>query len=72
MDIAGLKPLFGERVLASTGDKDFVGTLEQVPSSGDTVTLKPLDDATANNYTFAINGVTALSVSAISFIQKLQ
>jgi len=70
MDLAGLRPLFGKNVLAAA-DKEFVGTLEPIPGSQDTVTLKPLDAATANNYPFAINGVTALSVSAITFVQKL-
>lgn len=70
MDIAGLKALFGQRVLADAG-KEFVGTLEPIAGSQDTVTLKPLDAATANNYPFAINGVTALSAGAITFIQKL-
>ncbi|HEX4012318.1 MAG TPA: hypothetical protein VHX17_00355 [Candidatus Cybelea sp.] len=70
MDIAGIKHLFGQRVLADAG-KEFVGTLEPIAGSQDTVTLAPLDAATANNYPFAINGVTALGVSAISFIQKL-
>ena len=72
MDIAGLKPLFGQKILAVADGKDFVGTLKQVSGSQDTVTLTPLDDATANNYIFAINGVTALSVSAITFVQKLK
>lgn len=70
MDIAGIKHLFGLRVLADAG-KEFVGTLEPIAGSQDTVTLTPLDAASANNYPFAINGVTALGVSAISFIQKL-
>lgn len=70
MDLAGLRHLFGQNVLAAA-DKEFVGTLEPIPGSQDTVTLKPLDPAAANNYPFAINGVTALSVSAITFIQKL-
>jgi hypothetical protein len=70
MDLAALRPLFGQKVLAAA-DKEFVGTLEPISGSQDAVTLKPLDAATANNYTFAINGVTVLSVSAITFIQKL-
>lgn len=70
MDLAGLRPLFGKNVLAAA-DKEFVGTLEPIPGSQDTVTLKPLDASAANNYPFAINGVTALSVSAITFVQKL-
>jgi len=70
MDMAGLKPLFGQRILASAGNV-FVGTLETIPNSADAVALKPLDAASANNYPFAINGVTALSVSAITFVQKL-
>ena len=70
MDIAGLRALFGQRVLADAG-KEFVGTLEPIAGSQDTVTLKPLDPASANNYPFAINGVTALSAGAIIFIQKL-
>jgi hypothetical protein len=71
MDLAGIKPLFGHHVLAVADSKSFVGLLAPIPGSEDTVTLKPYDEATANNYTFAINGVTALSVSAITFIQKL-
>lgn len=72
MDLAGLKALFGKNVLAVAGNKTFVGTLEPIPGSKDTVTLKPLDAADANNYIFAINGVTALSASAITFIQLLK
>jgi hypothetical protein len=71
MDIAGLKQFFGQNILAAADGKDFVGTLQPIAGSQDTVTLKPLDDATANNYTFAINGAAALSVSAISFVQRL-
>ncbi|MGA9273446.1 MAG: hypothetical protein WBV40_07600 [Candidatus Cybelea sp.] len=71
MDLAGLKSLLGQNVLAAADGKDFVGTLHTIAGSQDTVSLKPLDDATANKYIFAINGVTALSVSAITFIQKL-
>jgi hypothetical protein len=70
MDLAGLRPLLGQNVLAPADGKDFVGKLA-ISGSQDTVTLKPLDDATANNYLFAINGATALSVSAITFVQKL-
>ncbi len=70
MDLAALKPLFGQRVLVSA-DKEFVGTLEPIAGSQDTVTLKPLDATAANNYPFAINGVTLLSAPAITFIQKL-
>lgn len=70
MDIAGLKPLFGQRILA-VASKEFVGTLGPIADSKDAVTLEPLDPASANNYPFAINGVTALSVSAITFVQKL-
>jgi len=51
MDIAGLKALFGQRVLADAG-KEFVGTLEPIAGS-------------------QVNGVTALSAGAITFIQKL-
>lgn len=71
MDLAGLRTLFGQNVLAAAGGKDFVGKLQSISGSQDTVTLKPLDDATANNYIFAINGAAALSVSAITFVQKL-
>ena len=70
MDLAGLRLFFGQNVLAAADDKDFAGKLESISGSQDTVTLKPLDDATANNYIFAINGATALSVSAITFVQK--
>jgi len=71
MDIAGLKQFFGQSILVSADGKDFVGILQPIQGSQDSVTLKPLDDADANNYTFAINGAAALSVSAISFVQKL-
>jgi hypothetical protein len=70
MDLAGIRHLFGQKVLAAA-DKEFVGTLEPIAGSQDTVTLEPLDATAANNYPFAINGVTALSLSAITFIQKL-
>lgn len=71
MDIAGLKQFFGQSILASADGKDFVGILERIQGSQDTVTLKPLSDALANNYQFAINGVAALDVNAIAFVQKL-
>jgi hypothetical protein len=71
MDIGGLKQFFGQNILVSADGKDFVGTLQAIPGSQDAVSLRPLDDATANNYIFAINGVAALSVSSISFVQKL-
>lgn len=71
MDIAGLKQFFGQSILASADGKDFVGVLERIQGSANTVTLKPLSDAIANNYTFAINGVAALDVGAISFVQRL-
>jgi hypothetical protein len=71
VDIAGLRPLFGQNVLAVAEDKDFVGRLAAIAGSMETVTLKPLDAATASNYLFATNGVTALRIDAITFIQKL-
>jgi hypothetical protein len=71
MDMAALKPYFSQNVLVVAGSKDFVGTLEGVPGSQQAVTMKPLSDAVANNYPFAINGVALLSVDAISFLQKL-
>jgi hypothetical protein len=71
MDIAGLKQFFGQSILASADGKDFVGILEPIHGSQDTVTLRPLSDAIANNYPFAINGAAALSVSAIAFVQRL-
>lgn len=71
MDIAGLKQFFGQSILVSADGKDFVGILERIQGSQDTVTLKPLSDALANNYPFAINGVAALDVNAIAFVQRL-
>jgi hypothetical protein len=72
MDIAGLKPLFGQRVVVASDDsKSFIGTLRQIEGSASAVAMEPVDATTANCYTFAINGVAALSVESIHFVQKL-
>jgi len=72
MDMNGCKPLFGHQVVAYTSvGKEFVGTLSQVANSASTVMLAPLPDAVAANYQFAINGVNALDVGVISFMQDL-
>lgn len=72
MDISALKPYFGKNVLVASGDKQFVGTLEPVPSSPTTVTLQPLSNDIAENYEFAINGVALLSADSIAFLQTLK
>ncbi len=73
MDIAGLKPLFGQRVTVATAiGKDFIGTMEPIAGSSAAISLAPVDDATASYYSFAINGVSSLSVDAIAFVQRLQ
>jgi len=72
MDMNGCKPLFGHEVVVNTTiSKEFVGTLSQVPNSASTVMLAPLSADVATNYQFAINGVNALDVGVITFIQDL-
>jgi hypothetical protein len=71
MDIAGLKPLFGQQCVAVTGQRSFVGTLEPIPNSTSTVTMTPLPANLATQYDFAINGVAALDVGSITFCQRL-
>ncbi|MBD5656335.1 MAG: hypothetical protein IAI50_14315 [Candidatus Eremiobacteraeota bacterium] len=64
--------MFGHNVVVHTSiGKEFVGTLEQIANSASTVMLRPLPDDLATNYAFAINGVSALDVSAIVFMQDL-
>ncbi len=71
MDIAGLKPLFGQRSLVVSDTKSFIGVLKPIEGSTQAVSMDPVDAATANYYTFAINGVASLSVGSIHFAQKL-
>jgi len=72
MDISGCKPLFNHQVVAHTSfDKEFVGTLEPIDGSTSTVELLPLPPDVANQYDFAINGVSALDVGSIVFMQDL-
>ncbi|MBD5656694.1 MAG: hypothetical protein IAI50_16165 [Candidatus Eremiobacteraeota bacterium] len=72
MDMNGCKPLFGHNVVvATTVGKEFVGTLEPIPGSTSSVTLKPLSDDAASSFAFAINGVDALDIGVISFVQDL-
>ena len=72
MDMNGCKPLFGHNVVTHTSvGKEFVGTLEPIGNSTSTVMLKPLPADIAANYLFAINGVNALDVGAIVFMQDL-
>jgi hypothetical protein len=72
MDMNGCKPLFGHNVVvATTVGKEFIGTLEPIPNSLSSVTLRPLPDATAANFPFAINGVNVLDLGVISFMQDL-
>ena len=72
MDIHGLTPLFGQQVIiALTNGPKFVGVLKQIPNSTSTIELTPLPPDLADQYSFAINGVSALDVSGISFVQRL-
>ncbi len=72
MDINGCKPLFAHSVVVHTSvGKEFVGVLEPIAGSTMTVTLLPLAPDIAQNYLFAINGVSALDVGSIIFIQDL-
>jgi hypothetical protein len=72
MDLAGLRSLLHQPVVVtvSIGTK-FIGRLETIPNSTSTVTLEPLDAATAAQNDYAINGVQALDVGSIVFIQRL-
>jgi hypothetical protein len=72
MDLAGLLPLLHQRVVVtvSIGTK-FIGQLETIPHSTATVTLEPLDAATAAQNDYAINGVAALDIGSIVFAQRL-
>lgn len=72
MDINGCKPLFGKQVVAHTTlGKDFVGTLEPIAGSAATVRLVPLPPPIAQQYQFAINGVSALDIDVVAFMQDL-
>ena len=59
MDLAGLQPLLHQPVVVTValGTK-FIGRLEAVPNSASTVML-------------AVNGVAALDVGSIVFVQRL-
>jgi len=72
MDLAGLRSLLHQPVVAtvSVGPK-FIGRLETIPNSSSTVALEPLDAATAAANDYAINGVPALDIGSIVFIQRL-
>jgi hypothetical protein len=72
MDLAGLRSLLNQAVVVeiATGTK-FIGRLETIPNSTTTVTLLPLDDATAAKNDWALNGVAALDVGSIAFVQRL-
>jgi len=71
MDIAGLKALFGQQCIAVAAERQFVGTLNEIPNSSATVSMTKLPDDLASTYDFAINGVAALDVGSISFCQRL-
>jgi hypothetical protein len=72
MDLAGLQALLNQAVVVtvSTGTK-FIGRLETIPHSTTTVTLQPLDAATAAQNDYAINGVPALDIGSIVFVNRL-
>lgn len=72
MDLAGLTALLHQPVVVtvSTGTK-FIGRLEPIARSTTTVALEPLDAATAAANDYAINGVAALDVGSIVFVQHL-
>lgn len=72
MDLAGLHALLNQAVVVeiSAGTK-FIGRLETIPNSTTAVTLAPLDDATAAKNDWAINGVAALDIGSITFVQRL-
>ena len=74
MDINGCKPLFGHQVVASTNltpPKAFLGTLEPIAGSTSTVKLLRVSDDVASKYEFAINGVDAIDVGIITFLQDI-
>ena len=72
MDIQGLQPLFNQQVIVATASgTKFIGVLQPIGESKSTVQLTRLDAATAANYDFAINGVSALDIGNIVFIQRL-
>jgi len=72
MDLNGCRPLFDHQVVAHTSiGKEFVGTLRPIAGSTSTVSLIPLPAAVASQYLFAINGVNAIDVGAIVFMQDL-
>ncbi|HYW52544.1 MAG TPA: hypothetical protein VE826_01170 [Dongiaceae bacterium] len=71
MDYPGLEPLFGQQCIAVIGNRSFVGTLQPVANSKATVAMRKLPDDVASRYDFAINGVAALDVGAITFVQRL-
>lgn len=57
-------------VTVATGTK-FIGRLEPIPNSTSAVSLVPLDAATGAANEYAINGVPALDVGSIVFVQRL-
>lgn len=72
MDLNGCRPLFGHNVVVhTTVGKEFIGRLEPIPDTASTVRLQPMSDDAASSYAFAINGVNALDVGAIVFMQDL-
>jgi hypothetical protein len=71
MDLAGLRALHEPVVVTVALGAKFIGRLETIPNSTSTVTLVPLDAATAAANGYAINGVIALDVGSIVLIQKL-
>ncbi len=72
MDLAGLHALLNQPVVATVviGTK-FIGRLETIANSSSTVMLAPLDAATADKNDYAINGVPALDIGSIVFIERL-
>jgi hypothetical protein len=71
MDLAGVHALLNQAVLAQVGATKFIGRLETIPNSTSTVTLLPLDAATAAQNEYAINGVAALDLGSISWMERL-
>jgi len=68
----GCKPFFSHQVVVSTTiNKQFVGTMGPDGTSAEAVRLAPLASEVAAQYDFAINGVNALDVGVITFIQDL-
>jgi hypothetical protein len=72
MDLAGLHPLLHASVVVTiaAGTK-FIGRLEPIANSSTTVTLVPLDAATAAQNDYAINGAAALDIGSIVYVQRL-